>query len=114
MGNYISKSSGGGGGKGKNKNYDIMDLQTGEKFNLVSGTHLQNVEVFAGKGSKTPLDKAVAEGLSEQIGGKPENWQHCKGIGILDYYGEEREAEIHWFQEKSVGKHKFKIKRWRD
>lgn len=70
--------------------------------------------MFAGKDKKTPLDYAVAHGLAEQEGGKPENCQHAKGIGCLDYYGEERSAEVHWFQEESVGKCKFKVKKWLD
>lgn len=98
----------------KAKNYDILDPASGEYFNFVEGTKIQDAEVFAGKGCKKPLAKEVAEGLAKQIGGKAENWQHAKGHGIIDYYGEEREAEVHWFQEKSVGKHKFKIKRWED
>lgn len=98
----------------KAKNYDILDPSTGEYFKFAEGTKIQNAEVFAGKGCKKPLEKKVSEGLSKQIGGKPENWQHAKGHGIIDYYGEERPAEVHWFQEKSVGKHKFKIKRWED
>lgn len=98
----------------KAKNYDILDPATGEYFNFAEGTKIQNAEVFAGKGCKKPLDKEVAEGLANQIGGKAENWQHAKGHSIIDYHGEERPAEVHWFQEKSVGKHKFKIKRWED
>lgn len=98
----------------KAKNYDILDPETGEYFKFAEGTKIQNAEVFAGKGCKKPLEKEVAEGLAEQIGGKPENWQHSKGHGIIDYYGEERPAEVHWFQEETVGKHKFKIKRWED
>lgn len=98
----------------KAKNYDVLDPATGEYFQFAEDTKIQNAEVFAGKGCKKPLDKEVAEGLVKQIGGKSENWQHAKGHGIIDYYGEERPAEVHWFQEKSVGKHKFKIKRWED
>ena len=48
------------------------------------------------------------------FGGEPDEWQHCKGIGTIDYHGEEIDAEVHWFQEPSVGKHKFKIKKWED
>lgn len=70
--------------------------------------------VFAGKGSSTPLKEEVAEGLSEQIGGTPSEWSHCKGRASVDYYGEERTAEIHWFEEPTVGRHKFKIKKWLD
>lgn len=98
----------------KAKNYDILDPQTGEYFNFVEGTKIQNPKVFAGKGGTKPLNPEVADGLSKQIGGKPENWQHLKGIGVIDYYGEEVKAEVHWFQEESVGKHKFKVKRWLD
>lgn len=98
----------------KAKNYDVLDPESGEYFNFVQDTRIQNVEAFAGKGVKRPLRPEVAEGLSEQIGGSPDNWQHCKGNGVIDYHGEERWAEVHWFQEESVGKVKFKVKRWID
>lgn len=92
--------------------YPIEDKATGETFYLIKGSRITDTQVFAGKGSKHKLNPEVANGLSEQIGGSPSEWQHCKGKGIIDYYGEERLAEIHWFQEKTVGKHKFKIKHW--
>lgn len=98
----------------KSRNYDIIDPVTGEVFHFAEGTRIQNAEVFAGKGTRKSLHEGVAEGLSEQIGGTPENWQHCKGNGVIDYYGEERPAEVHWFQEESVGKVKFKVKEWKD
>lgn len=98
----------------KSKNYDILEPNTGEYFRFSEGTKIQNIQVFAGKGTKKPLHPGVGEGLSEQLGGKPENWQHVKGHGIIDYYGEERPAEVHWFQERTVGKAKFKVKRWED
>ena len=98
----------------KAKNYDILDPQSGEYFHFVEGTRIQDAQAFAGKGCKKPLNHEVSHGLAEQIGGKPENWQHCKGFGVIDYYGEHREAEVHWFQEQTVGKHKFKVKEWLD
>lgn len=98
----------------KAKNYDILDPNTGEYFHFAEGTRIQNIEVFAGFGVKKPLNEEVALGLSKQIGGDPEKWQHCKGFGIIDYDGEERPAEVHWFQEESVGRDKFKVKRWLD
>ena len=75
----------------KAKNYDVMDLESGEIYHFVEGSKVQDVKVFAGEASK---------------------WQHVKGIGVLDVDGEELMAEIHWFQEESVGKVKFKIKEW--
>lgn len=93
-------------------NYSVLDPLSGEKFSFVEGTRIKNPKVFAGKGGTKPLNPEVVEGLSEQIGGKPENWQHCKGIGTINFYGEDLNAEVHWFQEESVGKHRFKIKEW--
>ncbi len=98
----------------KAKNYEILEPNTGDYFNFVEGTKIQDVQVFAGKGCKKNLNEEVAEGLEKQIGGKASEWQHVKGNGVIDFYGEERKAEVHWFQEKSVGKHKFKVKRWLD
>ena len=86
----------------KAKNYDIMDLKTGEKFQLAEGTSLQNVEVFAGKGVKTPYRKASV--FAAKYGGKESDWQHVKGRGVIDYYGESRKAEIHWSQCAGIGK----------
>jgi len=98
----------------KAQNYDILDLTTGEYFHFVEGTRIQNAEVFAGYKVKKPLKKEVAEGLAAEFGGDPAKWQHAKGFGVIDYYGDEVDAEVHWFQEETVGKVKFKVKRWID
>ena len=94
----------------KAKNYDIMDLKTGEKFQLAEGTSLQNVEVFAGKGVKTPYRKASV--FAAKYGGKESDWQHVKGRAVIDYYGESRKAEIHWSQCAGIGKVDFFVKEW--
>ena len=94
----------------KAKNYDIMDLATGEIFHLVEGTRLHDVEVFAGKGTRTTFRDA--EKYAERYGGDPENWQHTKGFGTVDYYGDEIEAELHWVQCEGIGKFEFFVKRW--
>ena len=104
---FIYKSVG-----AKARNYDVLDPGTGDIFHFAEGTRIQNSQVFAGYRTKTPLHKGVAEGLSDQIGGTPSKWQHCKGYGVIDYYGDNRRAEVHWFQEETVGKHKFRIKYW--
>lgn len=94
----------------KAKNYEVMDLQTGEKFHFVEGTKIQDVEVFAGKGVKTPYRNALK--FVNKYGGKEKDWQHVKGKGVLDYYGEERRAEVHWSRCIGIGDHEFFIKRW--
>ena len=59
------------------------------------------------------MHEGVAEGLTEQFGGTVSKWQHAKGIGTLldQESGEEFRAEVHWFQEETVGKVKFKLKK---
>ena len=86
------------------------------EYEFAAGSRIQNSEVFAGKGTKHPLHEGVAEGLTEQYDGKTSEWQHAKGYGTLidPDTGEELSAEVHWFQEKSVGKVKFKVKEWLD
>ena len=96
----------------KGRNYEVLDPATGETYHFVEGRHLQDVEVFAGYGSSTPLHDGVAEGLAQQYGGEAAQWQHVKGFGWLDVDGEEIWAEIHWFQAPGVGKVQFKTKVW--
>lgn len=96
----------------KSKRYDVMDLKTGEYFSFVEGTRIQNVEVFAGKGTKNEL--RIAEKYADKYGGRPQDWQHVKGQGILDTDDGERKAEIHWMQCEGCGKHDFFVKKWED
>ena len=98
----------------KAKNYDIIDKIDGSVYNFIEGTRILNAKVFAGYKGAKPLYQETVDGLVEQYGGKPEKWQHCKGIGTLNVENEEVRAEVHWFQEESVGKVKFKVKRWLD
>ncbi len=95
----------------KAKNYDIMGLSTGEMFHLAEETRIQNVEVFAGKGSRTPYRKAYK--YANPHGGNPEDWQHVKGHGIIVTDDGDRPAEIHWSQCSGHGKHDFFIKNGR-
>lgn len=100
----------------KSRNYKVVDKTSGIEYEFAPGTRIQNSEVFAGKGTRHPLHEGVAEGLTSEFGGKPSNWQHAKGNGVLhdSETGEDYAAEVHWFQEESVGKVKFKVKRWLD
>jgi len=93
-------------------NYDIIDYNPGRIFRYAEGTFVRNVQVFAGYGTKTNLHDGVAEGLTAEYGGNVNKWQHVKGIGEIDDDGEIVRAEIHWFQEESIGQVKHKIKRW--
>lgn len=96
----------------KAKNYEVMDLDTGEMFRFAEGTRLQDVEVFAGKGTKSILN--IAGKYAKAYGGKPEDWQHVKGHGVLDTPDGYRNAEVHWMQCEGFGKHDFFVKKWED
>lgn len=100
----------------KAKNYKVQDKSTGIEYEFAPGTRIQNSEVFAGKDTKHPLYEGVAEGLARECGGTPEKWQHAKGNGTLldPVTGAEYPAEVHWFQEETVGKVIFKVKKWLD
>ena len=96
----------------KAANYEIMDLATGKTYHFVEGTHIQNVETFAGKGVKKPYEKAWR--YAGEYGGNVEDWQHTKGFGWIDTEDGERFVEVHWSQCAGFGKHDFFIKEWLD
>lgn len=104
---YVLKSVG-----AKSRNYDIMDLQTGEKYHLAEGTKLQNKEVFAGKGSKTEYRNAYK--YAEKYGGNADNWQHVKANAELETGDGIFPAEVHWSQCEGIGKVDFFVKKWLD
>lgn len=93
-------------------NEGILDPKSNKIYKLSKDGKITNKQVFAGKGCKTKLSEPVKQGLSEQLGGDPESWQHVKGIADVDVFGVSEKAEIHWFQEDTVGKVKYKIKKW--
>lgn len=66
----------------KARNYDIVDKSIGKVYHFSEGSKIQNSQVFAGKGTSRSLKQEVREGLSEEFGGKPVRWQHCKENGI--------------------------------
>lgn len=93
-------------------NYDVMDLDTGEIFHFVEGSKIQNVEVFAGKGTRVTFRKA--EKFAARYGGDPKDWQHVKGFGVLATDEGDRDAEVHWVQCVDIGKFEFFVKEWLD
>lgn len=96
----------------KGVNYDILSPDGERYFHYVEGTYVQRVKAFAGYGTRTPLHEGVADGLTKEFGGDPAKWRHVKGEGVIDDDGENVRAEVHWFQEESVGQVKHRIKKW--
>lgn len=92
----------------KAKNYDIR-LPNNEIVHLSEGTRITNVQVIAGKGRNRKIDM-VSVLIDRYPGTKETEWQKVKGIGYIDYQGENYKADLHWYQEPSVGKVEWKVK----
>ena len=96
----------------KAKNYDILDLQTGDMYHLSEGSRLQDIQVFAGKGTRIAFRDAAK--YAQRYGGNVEDWQHVKGQGLVDTPEGDRPAELHWVQCDGLGKQEMFVKRWLD
>ena len=91
----------------KANNYDIL-TPNGEILNLTEGTFIRKVEVIAGRRKNRKID--MVDDLIYKYGGDESKWIKCKGFGYIDVYGESLLAELHWYEEPSVGRVDFKIK----
>lgn len=91
----------------KAKNYDI-ELPNKETVHLTEGTRVTNIETIAGKGRNRQIDEIDI--LLGKYGGSADEWQKKKGIGYVDYGGESYRAKLHWYEEPTVGKIKWKVK----
>lgn len=89
------------------KNYEVM-LPNGEAVNLTEGSRITNQTVVAGKGRDRQID--IVDLLVDKYGGAPDEWQKMKGFGYVDHNGESLKAELHWYQEPTIGKVMWKIK----
>lgn len=89
---------------------DVLDLATGLRYYLANNGKLQDVSVFAGKGSKKEFRKAAK--YAERYGGNVADWQHVKGIGMLETEDGEVMAEIHWVYCEGIGKKEMFVKEW--
>ena len=76
-----------------------------------ANTQVTRIYTFAGAGAKTPL--RLESSLIQKYGGKAGQWQHTTGDVEVVIHGASRVAEVHWFQEPSVGIVGAKVKRWR-
>ena len=89
------------------RNYDI-EMPDGELLRLSEGSRVTDVEVIAGKGRDRQID--IVDVLVEKYGGNPDEWQKVKGLGCLDVDGESYKAELHWYQEPTIGRVMWKLK----
>lgn len=92
----------------KAKNYDVK-LPNREIVHLTEGTPVTHVNIIAGKGRKRKID--IVNVLLDRYPGTQESeWVKAKGVGYIDYDGESYKAELHWYEEPSVGRVEWKVK----
>lgn len=77
---------------------------------ITRGTHITDVEVFVGKGSTHTL--RVREHLKNNYGGNADDWQHTKGHAYVDTPNGPKKANVHWFEEETVGVVEMYVKGW--
>ena len=86
-------------------------MPDGTKAIFAEGTKLQNKEVFAGKGCKRKID-TIDKLMQEYPNSSPSNWVKVKATAKIQLSnGEIINAEVHWYEEPSVGKVKIKYKK---
>ena len=92
----------------KAKNYDVK-LPNREIVHLTEGTSVTQVNIIAGKGRNRKID--IVNVLLDRYPGTQESeWVKAKGVGYIDYDGESYKAELHWYEEPSVGRVEWKVK----
>jgi hypothetical protein len=94
----------------KSKDY-LVRLPDGTLVPLTEGTGITHIEIIAGKGRNRAIDE-IYELLG--YGGSEYEWTKKKGLGYLDYKGESYKAEIHWYEEPTVGRVELKAKQQTD
>lgn len=92
----------------KAKNYDVV-LPNNEIVHLTEGTRVTNVTVIGGKGRTRNIDQAPVL-VTRYPGTVESEWKKVKGIGYVDYQGESYKADLHWYEEPSVGRVEWKVK----
>lgn len=87
----------------------LVKLPDGRKVMLTPGSRITKVQTIAGLGRNRQID--IVDILTTKYPGSDAlKWQKKKGIGYVDFDGESYKAELHWYEEPTVGKVEFKIK----
>ena len=87
---------------------------TETRYPIKLGSYVENVIIIAeGAGIRTVEKLRIENPLPNGELTNVEDWKKVVGNAILIDNGEERKAEIHWYQCDSIGKRRLKVKRWK-
>ena len=84
-------------------------MPDGTTAKFVEKSKIINKQVFAGNGTKKPI-RDIERLIRKYPTSKAENWQKVKGVAELDWEGEIIKAEIHWYEEPTIGRVETKYK----
>lgn len=87
-------------------------LPDGGTSKLTDGTKITKIVVFAGKGTSKEL--RASGRLSKEYGQPSDRWKKVRGDGYVDFEGESRHCELHWYEAPGTGRIELKVKRWFD
>ena len=90
------------------QNYEIK-MPDGSTAKFVEGEPVINISTFAGYGKRTPIRDI--ERLNRQYNINSIKWKKVKAIAQILDRGKPITAEVHWYEEETVGKVEFKFKR---
>ena len=86
-----------------------IKMPDGSVAKFVEGSKITDKEVFAGKGTTKPI-KDIKRLTKEYPNTNAKLWQKVKGKAEILWGSEFMKAEIHWYEEPSVGKKEIKFK----
>ena len=89
---------------------DQVRLPDGTTTRLTEGTRITGVKVIAGAGVSRKIDDI--ERLLRTYGGDRTGWSKRRGSAHVDDLGMSRPCEVHWYEEKSVGRVEMKVKKY--
>lgn len=95
---------------------DINVTSKNESYVLKEGSKVENIELIA-KGHGIRTVSHLMEKYKKPNGEKTKatDWTKKKGIGVvLDKNGNQKKAELHWYECQGLGKCEFKVKRWNE
>ena len=96
------------------KRIDKSVVLTETRYPIKLGSYVENVIIIAeGAGIRTVEKLRIENPLPNGELTNVEDWKKVVGNAILIDNGEERKAEIHWYQCDGIGKRRLKVKRWK-
>ena len=87
-----------------------IKMPDGSKAYFVEGTKITNIEVFAGYKCRRKID-TVGELVKRYPQSKERLWKKVKGNAYILFKKKVIYAELHWYEEPSVGRVQIKYKK---